>query len=84
MSEECLFPLRLPISEEAKGLGVSAQVLSDLVHERDSLPVEMAIRTSKAYGSSLETLLGMQMAYDFWQAREFAATLLLEGIGSAA
>ena len=60
VSEECLFALRLPISEAAKGLGVSAQVLSDLVHERDSLSVEMAIRLSEAFGSLPETWSGMQ------------------------
>ena len=29
----------------------------------------MAIRLSKAFGSTPETWLGMQMAYDLWQAR---------------
>jgi addiction module HigA family antidote len=29
----------------------------------------MAIRLSKAFGSSPEAWLGMQMAYDLWQAR---------------
>ena len=32
----------------------------------------MAIRLSKAFGSTPETWLGMQMAYDLWQARERA------------
>jgi addiction module HigA family antidote len=30
----------------------------------------MAIRLSKAFGASPEVWLGMQMAYDLWQARE--------------
>jgi addiction module HigA family antidote len=30
----------------------------------------MAIRLSKGFGSSPETWLGLQMAYDLWQARE--------------
>ena len=29
----------------------------------------MAIRLAKAIGSTPETWLGMQMAYDLWQAR---------------
>jgi plasmid maintenance system antidote protein VapI len=29
----------------------------------------MAIRLAKAFGSSPETWLGLQMAYDLWQAR---------------
>ena len=30
----------------------------------------MAIRLSKGFGSSPETWLGMQMAYDLWMARD--------------
>lgn len=30
----------------------------------------MAIRLSKAFGSTPETWLGMQMAHDLWQARD--------------
>ena len=30
----------------------------------------MAVRLSKAFGSTPETWLGMQMAYDLWQARD--------------
>ena len=33
-------------------------------------PVDMAIRLSKAFGSSPETWLGMQTAHDLWQARD--------------
>lgn len=29
----------------------------------------MAIRLSKAFGSTPDTWLGMQMAFDLWQAR---------------
>jgi addiction module HigA family antidote len=35
----------------------------------------MAIRLSKAFGSSLESWLGMQTAYDLWQARERMAAI---------
>ena len=30
----------------------------------------MAVRLSKAFGSSAETWLGMQTAYDLWHAEE--------------
>jgi len=40
--------------------------------------VEMAIRLSKAFGSTPETWLGMQMAYDLWQARGRAAEIAVE------
>ena len=36
------------------------------------MSVEMSIRRSKAFGSTPETWLGMQMAYDLWLDRECA------------
>jgi addiction module HigA family antidote len=67
---QCLEPLGLTVSEAAKGLGVTRQTLSDLVNERASVSLEMACRLSKAFGSSPETWLGMQMAHDLWRARD--------------
>ena len=72
---ECLEPLGLSVSKAAEGLGVSRQALSELVNEKAGVSVEMAIRLSKAFGSSPETWLGMQTAYDLWQARERAGQL---------
>ena len=66
---QCLEPLGLSVTGAAKGLGVTRQALSDLLNENAGVSVEMAIRLSKAFGSSPETWLGMQMAYDLWQAR---------------
>jgi addiction module HigA family antidote len=66
---QCLEPLELSVTEAAKALGVTRQALSDLVNEKAGISVEMAIRLSKAFGSSPETWLGMQTAYDLWQAR---------------
>ena len=72
VKRQCLEPLNLTVAEAAEGLGVSHQALSDLVSEKSGISVDMAIRLSKAFGSSPETWLGMQMAYDLWQAREYA------------
>ena len=63
MRRQCLDPLGLSVTEAAAGLGVTRQALSDLVNEKAGVSVEMAIRLSKAFGSSPETWLGMQMAY---------------------
>jgi addiction module HigA family antidote len=67
---QCLEPLGLSVTEAAKALGVTRQALSDVVNEKAGISVEMAIRLSEAFGSSPETWLGMQIAYDLWQARE--------------
>ena len=76
--EECLDPLDLTVTRAAEGLGVTRQALSDLVNGHAGVSVEMAIRLSKAFGPSPETWLGMQMAYDLWQARDRGDTLTVE------
>ena len=67
---QCLEPLGLSVTAAAEGLGVTRQALSDVVNERAAISVEMAIRLAKAFGSSAETWLGLQMAYDLWRARD--------------
>ena len=66
---QCLEPLGLSVTRAAEVLGVTRQALSDLVNEKAETSIEMAIRLSKAFGSNLETWLGMQIAYDLWQVR---------------
>ena len=80
---QCLAPLGLSVTRAAQGLGVTRQALSDLVNEKAGISVEMAFRLSKAFGSSPETWLGMQMAYDLWQARPRAEHLTVEKLTPA-
>ena len=75
---ECLELLGLSVTRAAKGLGVTRQALSSLINEKSGISVDMAIRLSKAFGSTPETWLGMQMAYDLWQARERAESIKVE------
>ena len=72
VKRQCLEPLGLSVAQAAEGLGLSRQALSDVINEKSDISVDMAIRLTKAFGSSPETWLGMQMAYDLWQAREHA------------
>ena len=80
---QCLEPLDLTVTRAAAGLGVTRQTLSDLVNERAGVSVEMAIRLSKAFGSSPETWLGIQMAHDLWQARGRADGIEVEKFAAA-
>lgn len=66
---QCLTPLGLSVTEAAKGLGITRQALSDLLNGKAGVSVDMAIRLAKAFGSSPETWLGLQTAYDLWEAR---------------
>ena len=57
---QCMEPLGLWVTGAARGLGVTRQALSELVDGRTGMSVEMAIRLSKAFGSTPETWLGLQ------------------------
>ncbi len=80
---QCLEPLGLTVTRAAEGLGVTRQALSELVNERAGISVEMAIRLSKAFGSTPETWLGMQMAHDLWRARDRAGRIAVERFAAA-
>ena len=75
VKHECLETLGLSVTRAAKGLGVTRQALSDLINEKSGVSVDMAIRLSKAFGSTPETWLGIQVAYDLWHARERAESI---------
>jgi len=81
--EECLKPLNLSITEAANRLGVGRQALSKLVNEKASVSIEMAYRLSKAFGSTPETWLGMQLAYDLAQSRDLERKIKVKRIKAA-
>lgn len=64
---ECMEPLGLNISEAAKVLGVDRRTLGSVVNGKGRITAELAVRLSKAFGSSTETWLRMQLAYDLAQ-----------------
>ncbi|CAI8046319.1 Virulence-associated protein A' [Geodia barretti] len=80
---ECLEPLGLSVTRAAKGLGVTRQALSDLINGKSGISVEMSIRLSKAFGSTPETWLGVQMEYDLWQALGRAEGMVVERFSPA-
>lgn len=66
----CLEPLGLSITEGAKVLDVTRLTLSRIVNEKSGISPDMAIRLSKAFGSTPETWLSMQVAFDLAAARK--------------
>jgi antitoxin HigA-1 len=66
----CLEPLGLSVTEGAKALGVSRQTLTKIINGKSAISAEMAIRLAKAFGSSADTWVSMQGAYDLAQARK--------------
>ena len=70
VSRECLQPLGLTIAQAADGLGASRSTLSRLINGQIGVSPEMAVRLSKAFGSTPEMWLRLQNAYDLAQVRK--------------
>jgi antitoxin HigA-1 len=68
--QECLEALDLGATDAAKTLDVTRRAPSTLVKEKAAIPTEMAIWLKKAFGSTVDTCLRMQTAYDPAQARQ--------------
>ena len=66
----CLEPLGLSVTDGAKLLRVTRQALNNVINGISGISPEMAIRLTKAFGSTPETWLRMQLAYDLAQARK--------------
>ena len=77
----CLEPLGLSVTEAAKVLRVSRQALSNLVNGRARMSSDMAIRLTKAFGSTTETWILLQAAYDIAQALEREDEIEIERYG---
>lgn len=78
VKHDCLDALGLSVTEGAKVLGVTRQALSNLVNKHAGLSPEMAIRLEKAFGSSAQAWLKMQMQYDLWVAQQKASEIKVE------
>jgi addiction module HigA family antidote len=65
---DCIEPLNLTVTAAAKILGVARQALNNVVNEKSGISPEMAIRLSKAFGSTPQTWINMQANYDLAQA----------------
>ena len=65
----CLEPLGLNVTEGARVLGVSREALSNLVNCRARMSTDMAVRLANAFGSTTETWIRLQAAYDVARAR---------------
>lgn len=63
-----LEPLALSISVLAERLGVSRKTLSKIVNERAGVSPDMALRLSRAFGTTPELWLNLQRSHDLWLA----------------
>lgn len=63
-----LDPLKLTITEVAKGLGITRPALSAIVNGRAGVSAEMALRLAEAFNTTPELWVNMQKNYDLWEA----------------
>ncbi len=78
IKHDCIEALGLTVTEAAKALGVTRQTLSRVINEKTSVSPEMAVRVSKAFGSTPEHWLRLQMAYDVAQLEKTAHAIAVE------
>lgn len=64
LREDCLEPLGLSVTKAARVLGVTRRARAKVVNEQSGVSPEMAIQLSKAFGSTTETWIKMQTAFD--------------------
>ena len=63
-----LKPLDLTITKAAEVLCVSRKAVSAIVNERKSVTPEMALRLSRAFGTTPDLWLNLQRKHDLWCA----------------
>ncbi len=83
LKELCLEPLGLSVTEAAEALGVSRKTLSSILNGRAGISPEMAIRLSKAFGTTPESWLNQQSQFDLWQAQQTAGSIKVKRLYAA-
>ena len=66
----CLEDLGLTVTAAARVLGVTRQALNNVVNGKAGISAEMAVRLSKAFGSTADFWLRLQMNYDLARLRK--------------
>jgi addiction module HigA family antidote len=83
LRELCLEPLELSVTRAAEALGVSRKTLSAILNGRAGISPEMALRLSKAFGTTAESWLNQQMHFDLWLAEQQVGDLEVEDLSAA-
>ena len=70
LKEDILPSVGLSVTAAAKSLGVSRQMLHDILAERKPLSVVMCLKLSRLFGGSPEVWMRLQAAYDLKNAEQ--------------
>ena len=80
----CLEPLGLSVTEAAEVLGVTRQTLNNVIHGKSGISPQMAIRLSKAFGSTAGFWLRLQLNYDLAQVEKNSSRLRIRRVSPKA
>jgi addiction module HigA family antidote len=70
LKEDVLPSAGLSVTEAAKALGVSRQMLHDILSERKPLSTVMCLKVARLLGGSPEVWMRLQAAYDLKMAEQ--------------
>jgi len=70
LKEDVLPDLGLTVTEAAKQLAVTRVTLSRIINGKSGISPDMALRLAAWLGTSADSWLNMQVAYDLWQAEQ--------------
>jgi antitoxin HigA-1 len=68
LKDHYLIPLGLTVTALAKRLGVSRKTVSKIINEGGNVVPDMALRLSRAFGTTPEFWLNLQRNCDLWRA----------------
>lgn len=67
--KEFLLPMSMTNRELAFAIGVSEQVINDVIDQKQGVVATIALRLAKYFGTSIEFWLHLQLRWDIYQAR---------------
>ena len=68
IKEDYLEPLEITVTDMATKLGVSRKTLSKILNEKGAVTPDMALRLSRAFGTTPDLWLNLQKNFDLWNA----------------
>ena len=71
-----------PMTEIARSLGISRQLLYSIVNEKAPVTPEVAVRLGKLCGNGPRLWVNMQAAYDLWHAERKVDVSKIPTLGS--
>jgi len=66
IKQQYLEPLNMSVTDLANALRVSRKTMSAIINEHGGITPVMALRLSKAFGTTPELWLNLQQKYDLW------------------